>query len=41
MALSAWILVNFLTNFFLNKDADEVLSLISPSTVIISSYELL
>ncbi len=41
MALGAWIFVNFLTNFFLNKDADRVLSLTSPSTVIISSYDLL
>lgn len=39
MALSAWILVNFLTNFFLNKDADEVIPR-GATTMLSSSYDL-
>lgn len=37
MALSAWIIVNFLTNFFLDKDVNEVISAMRHD--IIQTYE--
>lgn len=40
MALSAWIIVNFLTNFFINQDADKVLLSHAPSIMVFSSYDL-
>ena len=39
MALSAWIIVNFLTNFFLNKDVDEVIPR-GATSMLFSPYDL-